>query len=178
MTAAPGPELSRPLRLDQIANGATGQVIADPPELLALARRFALRALTMLAADYRIEPDDGGWRAKGALRASLVQTCIATGDDVPAAIDTGFAIRFVAETGSDHPEDIELTEEDCDTMPVEGGAIDIGEAVAQTLALSIDPFPRSPGAEAALRNNGVMTEEEAAARAGPLAGLRDLLAGH
>jgi hypothetical protein len=30
--------------------------------------------------------------------------------------------------------------------PFEGDAIDIGEAVAQQLALALDPYPRAPGA--------------------------------
>ena len=33
-------------------------------------------------------------------------------------------------------------------------AIELGEAVAETLALALDPFPRSPSAEAALREAG------------------------
>jgi hypothetical protein len=53
-------------------------------------------------------------------------------------------------------------------------AIDVGEAVAETLLLSLDPYPRAPGAEAALRAAGVKGEEEAGAF-GALAGLRDKL---
>ena len=30
--------------------------------------------------------------------------------------------------------------------PIEGGIIDLGEAVAQQLALALDPYPRAPGA--------------------------------
>ena len=51
-----------------------------------------------------------------------------------------------------------------------GGAIDLGEAAAETLALVLDPFPRSPGAQAALREAGVLNEEEA----GPFAALAKL----
>ena len=45
----------------------------------------------------------------------------------------------------------------------------LGEAVAETLAL--DPFPRSPAAEEALRQAGVLQEEEARAAASPFAKL-------
>jgi uncharacterized protein YutE (UPF0331/DUF86 family) len=55
------------------------------------------------------------------------------------------------------------------------GAIDLGEAVAQTMALALDPFPRSTNAEAALREAGVISEEEAGPF-GALKGLRDQLA--
>ena len=32
--------------------------------------------------------------------------------------------------------------------PLEGDAIDIGEAVAQQLAVAMEPYPRAPGVEA------------------------------
>ena len=50
---------------------------------------------------------------------------------------------------------------DCDTIFHDGAAIDLGGAIADTLALSIDPYPRSAGADSALREAGIMTEAEA-----------------
>jgi len=43
----------------------------------------------------------------------------------------------------------------------DGAAIDLGTAIADTLALSIDPYPRSASADAALREAGIMSEEQA-----------------
>jgi len=40
--------------------------------------------------------------------------------------------------------DIVLDGESDPVEPLEGGRIDIGEAVAQQLSLSLDPFPRAP----------------------------------
>jgi hypothetical protein len=54
--------------------------------------------------------------------------------------------------------------------------VDLGDAVAETLSLSLDPYPRAPQAEAVLREAGVKSEEEVAP-ASPLAGLKDLLEG-
>jgi hypothetical protein len=54
----------------------------------------------------------------------------------------------------------------------DGAAIDIGEAIAQTLALALDPYPRAPDAEAALKEAGVKSEAEA----GPFAALAALKA--
>ena len=59
-------------------------------------------------------------------------------------------------------------------MPLEGGAIDLGEAAAETMALALDPFPRAAGAEAALRAAGVLSEEEARP-ANAFAALKDAL---
>ncbi len=44
------------------------------------------------------------------------------------------------------------------------------------MSLSLNPYPRSPQAETALKQAGVKSEEEAAP-VSPLAGLKDLLAG-
>ena len=74
-------------------------------------------------------------------------------------------------------EEIELGEEELDTIFYEGGSVDLGEAVAQSLALALDPYPRSPAAEAALREAGVASEEEARAQASPFAALKGLAKG-
>jgi hypothetical protein len=58
-------------------------------------------------------------------------------------------------------EEIELGHEDCDVVFYDGASIDLGGAIADTLALSLDPYPRSAGADAALKEAGVMREAEA-----------------
>ena len=60
-----------------------------------------------------------------------------------------------------HDEEIELGERDCDTVFHDGAAIDLGGAIADTLALCLDPYPRSAAADAALKEAGIMTEEQA-----------------
>jgi len=69
-------------------------------------------------------------------------------------------------------EEVELSERELDLIFYDGTAIDLGEAVAETLALSLDPYPRAPNAEEALKAAGVKSEEEAGPFAA-LAGLRD-----
>ena len=51
--------------------------------------------------------------------------------------------------------------------------IDLGGAIADTLALSLDPYPRSASADAALKEAGVLTEEQASPFA-VLAGLKSV----
>jgi uncharacterized metal-binding protein YceD (DUF177 family) len=151
-------------------------IAADEAERAALAKRFGLNRLDRLEADYALAVMAGGWVATGTLSAEALQACVATGEDVPARIDAPFTIRFVPEgtlTSATPDEEVELDDDALDVMMVEDGRIDIGEAVAQTLALELDPFPRSPGADAYLREKGVVSDEEAG---GTLAaGLRDLL---
>ena len=58
-----------------------------------------------------------------------------------------------------------------DEVAYSGGAIDVGEAVAQTLALALDPYPRAPNADAALQAAGITDEADL----GPFAALKGLL---
>ena len=172
------PEFSRPHRLDQIGAGESQvQVAADAAERAALAKRFDIPAIDSLEADYAIRRDATGIVARGRIRAHVVQSCIATGDPVPATIDEDFAIRFVPETEGDPNDEIELDEDECDTVFYTGSAIDLGEAAAETLALALDPFPRSSDAELVLKQAGVLSEEEAkrlAEESGPFGALAAL----
>jgi uncharacterized metal-binding protein YceD (DUF177 family) len=176
-------EFSRPHRLDQIGAGESRvEVSAEPHEREALAQRFRLIAIERLEAHFALRRDAQGVIASGRLSGAVVQACVVTAEPVPAQIDEDFAIRFVPEReeGIDN-EELELSEDECDTVFYSGGAIDLGEAAAETLALALDPFPRSPGAASALREAGVLSEEDAkrlAEERGPfggLAGLRDRL---
>ncbi|MFD1789801.1 YceD family protein [Sphingomonas floccifaciens] len=169
------PEFSRPRRLDTIGEGSIAvQIAAEAEERRKLAGRFGLSSLDRLEADYTLRRDAAGIIASGRLQADVVQACTATGEPVPSTIDIPFDIRFLPERDGELPDEVELDEGDMDTMFYAGSAIDLGEAAAETLALAIDPYPRAPGAEAALREAGVKTEKEAKP-AGALAGLKDLL---
>lgn len=164
------PEFSRPIRLDTIGETARAIAIeADGEERTALARRFGLIALGRLDAEGAIRRDGETMFVEGRLHADVTQSCVASGEPVKATIDAPFSLRFAPEA-SDQPDEIELQAEDCDTLSYAGGAIDLGEAVAETLALSLDPYPRSPDAQAALKAAGIVAEDEA----GPFAALKAL----
>ena len=173
MSAAP--EFSRPIRLDTIGEGAFGlSVSADEAERAALAARFDLQAIASLDADATLTRTGEAVLVKGRLRGVATQSCVATGEPVPARIDEPFALRFEP-AGEGRPDDLELDEGDLDVIPYEGSAVDLGEAVAQSFALALDPFPRIADADVHLRAAGVLTEEEAeAARvaASPFAALK------
>jgi uncharacterized metal-binding protein YceD (DUF177 family) len=173
------PEFARPHRLDQIGAAETSVAVeASPEERAALARRFDLLAIDTLVARFALRRDAAGVQARGHLSAAVTQACGVTGDPVPATVEEDFAIRFLPESGEGESEDeLELAEEDLDTVFYTGSAIDLGEAAAETLALALDPFPRSPRAAEALREAGVVSEDdEAAAPLSPLAAaLRDKL---
>ena len=164
-------EFGQPLKLDQLRDGERIDLTADEGERSAIAERLGLPSLDRLEAHVTLERAGERVEAKGRLRAALEQCCVATGEPVPEHVDEAFAITFVPEPGADGADDeVELRDEDCDVVFYEGGAIDLHAAIADTLALSINPYPRSPNAELALRDAGVLTESEA----GPFAALAKL----
>lgn len=150
------------LRLDQIRDGERLDLVADDAERSAIAERLGLGALHRLEAHVTLSRSGATVRADGRIGASLEQSCVVTGEPVAGHVDEPFALLFTPEPPDAAPdEEIELGEADCDVVFYEGGAIDLGSAVADTLALSIDPYPRSAGAEAALKEAGVLSEEQA-----------------
>ncbi|GAB5349801.1 YceD family protein [Alteriqipengyuania sp. 357] len=168
---APAPEFRRPISLRQIP-GQPVELTATEAERTALAKRFGISAVDRLVA--RISLDRQGERisAEGTLEADIVQPCAVSGEDFPVSIEEDVALRFVPE-GSIHPSlqegddiEIELEEGDLDEIEYSGDSFDLGEAVAQTLALAIDPYAEGPNADAAREKAGIKTDD---APSGPLA---------
>jgi len=65
-------------------------------------------------------------------------------------------------------EEIELEESDLDTIPFAGRSFDLGEQIAQTLGLAIDPYAEGPGADAVREKAGITGDDEQTT-SGPLA---------
>ena len=159
------------LPLNQIRDGERIDLIADDGERKMIADRLALRGLDRLEAHATLERTGEILRVRGRLKASLCQSCVVTNEPVDAHVDEAFDIYFLPEPKTDSPvEEVELVESDCDVVFHDGAAIDLGSAIADTLALALDPYPRSASAEAALKEAGVLREAEA----GPFAVLAKL----
>ena len=169
-------EFSRTYRVDTIGDTPRGvSVEANAAERAALARRFDLATLDALEAEASLFRRGGEVHAEGRLRARLAQHCVATHVELPAEIDAPFSLIFRSEAPGDVPDaGLELHESECDVVFFDGAAVDLGEAVDETLALSIDPYARAPDADAVLRDAGILSEEEARAAGGPFAGLAGL----
>lgn len=165
------------LTLDQIRDGDRVDLIAEDVDRNEIARRLGLLSLDRLEAHAVLARDGQRVGVKGRLKAALSQACVATGEPVPAHIDEAFELRFMPEpTTAGADDELELGEDDLDTIFHDGSAIDLGSAIADTLALALDPYPRSAGADAALKEAGVLTEEEASPFAA-LAALKSKLGG-
>lgn len=153
------PEFSRPERLDAIGAGEREvRIAANEAERAALASRFGVMSVERLEAVVSVRKEAAGIAVRGRVTGAVVQACSVTGVPLKATIDEPVALLFVE--ALDDQEEIELDAGALDTVEIEGGAVDLGEAAAETMALALDPFPRSPEADATLRAAGVITEDE------------------
>jgi uncharacterized metal-binding protein YceD (DUF177 family) len=150
------------IRLDQIRDGDRLALVADESERSAIAKRLGLAALDRLEVHVALSRIGEVVRAEGRLSAAVQQNCVVTGDPVAAHVDEPFTLVFTPEPKDSAPDqEVELGESDCDVVFHDGAVIDLGGALGDTLALGLDPYPRSAAADAALREAGVLTEEQA-----------------
>lgn len=178
------PEFSRGYRLTQVKQQPLAiEISADDAEREALAKRFGLVSVDRLEATITLTADGEDVLADGHLRAKVEQACVASGEPIAVTLDEPLALRFSPEPdhAPDEADEDEMAEssadiEERDLIHFEDAVIDVGEAVAQTLLLSLDPYPRSADADVFLKQKGVVSEEDAGPF-GALASLRDKLSG-
>ena len=165
----PPPELTRMIRARPLPGGPV-VIEATPEERAALATRFGLGAVEALRAEVSLDQRPRAIRATGRLRAAIQQPCAISGEDFPVTIDEAVDLRFVeaGQRPQSEEDEIELEADDCDEIEYAGEMFDLGEAVAQTLGLAIDPYAEGPGADAARKAAGIVQEGE---QLGPLADL-------
>jgi hypothetical protein len=161
---------SRPLAVSEVPEeGLKTTIRADEKECAALAAVNGLVALTRLEADLQVKKESAGAvSVTGAFTADLRQTCVVTLEDFDATIVEPIHVRFAppletqparhgkgAERGSRRPtfeetsaghghHAIDIDDETPD--PLIGGEIDLGAVAAEFLTLSLDPYPKKPGA--------------------------------
>ena len=157
--------------------GITDQPVrltANEAERAALAERFAIISIARFEAEVMLEAAGEIVSVTGSLAADIVQPCAISGEDLAMSIAEPFALRFVpqhmiGDAGED--EEIELTAEELDEIAYDGTAFDLGEAVAQSLALAIDPYATVPNADEVRREKGLIPEEASGPLAAQLAAL-------
>ncbi|MDB5394584.1 MAG: hypothetical protein JWM91_2090 [Rhodospirillales bacterium] len=143
----PDPEFSRPFVVDRLGSTAITETLdANAAERAALALRMDLVSLDQLSARVTLERAVSGLiHVTGRFEADIIQTCVVTLAAFPSHVEDSFALDF-GDAPGDSGDEINV-DIDCDPPePLEDGVIDIGELVAQYLALALDPHPRAPGA--------------------------------
>lgn len=165
MTRTETPEFSRIIRLDEIgAAPAMHRVTAEAAERAALARRFGLQEISALGGDFTLAHETAGYRARGRVQGSVVQSCVISGEPVPEDVDEPVDVLFVRSLPEAVPEEeYELSERACETVLLSGPGIDLGELAAETMALALDPYPRATDEVIAEARRYLIAEDEARA---------------
>ena len=165
------PELTRVVKARMLPASAV-IIEADERERAALAERFGIASIISFCARVELDLCKKGVRAEGTISASIIQACAVSGENFPVEIDEPIAFRFIEEgtalltPSEDDDIDFELTADDCDEIEYGGDSFDVGEAVAQSLGLAIDPYAEGPNANAARKAAGIVEEGD---EDGPLA---------
>jgi uncharacterized metal-binding protein YceD (DUF177 family) len=137
----PQTEFSRPLDVARVPKlGSHENLVASTAECTALARRLNVPVIHSLKAKLHVKPwRGGGLHVKGTLVAELDRESVVS---LEAFLTTEELVVERFYLAAPKGEDLE-TDEDID--PIQDGLIDLGELVAETLALDMDPYPRKPG---------------------------------
>lgn len=170
MTPLPPSEFSRIIDLRQIGT-APVTLTATEAERAALAKRFSLVRVDRLEAVLTLIADGRIVAARGRLDAAWVQPCAISGEDLPQSVNEPLILRFVPpNTDPAAMDEFEITASDCDEIEYEGTGFDLGEALAQSLGLAVDPFAAGPDADKVRKAVGIVSEDAA----GPFAALAGL----
>ncbi len=146
---------SRPVAIASIPpDGAVMDVSADEAERAALAAANDLLAVNALTARIELAGDGkGGVTVVGRVHADVVQTCVVSLAPVEQHVDEQFQARFVAPGSPEAPRkprpgaEVMIRADEPEPAEVIVGAdVDIGALVEEYFVLSIDPYPRAPGA--------------------------------
>ena len=160
-------EFSRVIRVDQLTGLDREYVFhSDATERKDLARRFSLLKISHLQANVsaRWISELDIMRARVNLVADVVQAGVVTLEPVEVRVDKYFEVDYVTVK---RWEELNLNTEvvldpgggDPPEIMVEGKA-DIGSIISEYLALSLDDYPRKPGAIVKVENVQLDKDEQ------------------
>ena len=156
------PEFSRhQILTDPPQAGVEDHLEASPAECVALAQRFGIEALKHFSARFTRKPyPGGGLIISGRLKAEPVQLCIVSLEPVTERLDKPFTLVVLPPDGalSEDPDGPDEIQADAT------GHFDLGEALAEELSLSLNPYPRKAGAHLPLAPEEAAEAAEAAPR--------------
>ncbi len=142
--------LSRKLRIADIEENAEHRIEATRAEMANIARLLDLVGIDGLSFDYRLRHGAGGRiHVAGRLKAPVVQTCVVSLDPVEAVVDVPVEAEFWPAALI---EEFEKKAEDPGQSglldwpdAITDGTIDLGPIIYETLATSLEPYPKRPG---------------------------------
>lgn len=175
------PILDATFRVDQVPPaGRPISVEADAEQRAALADLLGITSVDALSAEVKAVKFRGGIRVEGRLKARITQPCVVTFEPVVQHIDEPIDRVFLPDV--DHPAPavsnaeifVDLEGED-PADPLDGPELDLAPLVTETLALSIDPYPRAAGAS--IDDLGIADEGGKVSAFDALKALKDIKSG-
>ncbi len=160
---------------EDVARGPkTIHLEADEKARAVLADRFGLLAIDCLEGDIDVSHLPDGMRVKGHMRAAVQQTCVVSFRPVSSTIEEFFSIHYCIGPLTEEQEESVLDIDAEDIEELVDDKVDVAEALAQTLALALDPFPRVPDADSPVKIVTEAEAEEMQRRPNPFAILKNL----
>ena len=153
-------EYSHPVPLETLGTSPKQISLAvGEHERAALAKRFELVSIESFTADVTVRRVPGSLlvEVKGTFAADIVQSCVITEAPVAEQVREAFSVHFGPETYNEAEVDFELDDEDPPEL-IENDVIELGEWIAQLLAIEMNPYPKAPGAKL----EGFVDEDEPA----------------
>jgi hypothetical protein len=143
--------LSWPLKVTEIDDGTAAKIEATRSEMARIADLLDLVALGGLELNYRLRRGGGGQlHLAGRLKANVTQTCVVSLDPVETNFDVPIEVEFwpfdLIEELERQPEDLGSTDLFDRPEAITDGTVDLGSIVYETLATSLDPYPKREGA--------------------------------
>ena len=145
-------DLTLSLKASEIDGNASSYAIeATETEKQTLVERFNIVSLSAFSASVsvRSKEDMDAILLEGHIDADLEQACTITLKPVAESISEDFSLLLVSpEMANNMDEDEAYLDVDApDYDALEGDTVEIGELVAQTLAISMSQYPRAEGVE-------------------------------
>jgi uncharacterized metal-binding protein YceD (DUF177 family) len=134
-------EFSRPLELARVPGlGSHEKIAADAQECGALAKRFQVPRIHAVSAELKAKSwRGGGMKISGQAFIDLDQVSVVSLETFRSKVTIPVERYFLNIPKGEENE----SEHDID--PIENGVIDLGEVIAETIALELDPYPRMKG---------------------------------
>ena len=141
----------RPIRASHIRETAQEHVLlADAATRAELATRFGLPGIALLRGVFVLRHERAGViAARLSMVAEVTQICVLTLEPFDARVEEVCELRFVPAQSLPEAEGVEFDPESLegpDEIPYTADLLELGEALAEQLALGLDPYPRKPGA--------------------------------
>jgi uncharacterized metal-binding protein YceD (DUF177 family) len=144
------PPLSRTLRVDELKEGEERVIEVNRAERETIASLLDLRALDRLIFTFRLHRRGQGRLAlQGTLAAAVTQTCVVSLEPVESTLDVPVEVEFWPTPMID---DLAASPDEAASHgtldwpePIEGGKIDLGPVIYESLATALDPYPKREG---------------------------------